>query len=88
MRTTVDLDTDLLERLRNEARRRGVPFKEVLASAVRSGLSRQAKARPSKYRCPTFHMGSAAEHLNLDKALHIAATVADEETARELARRK
>jgi len=88
MRTTIDLDTTLLKRLRNEAHRRGVPFKEVLAGAVRRGLADAGPRRQGKYRCPTFRMGQPAEHVDLDKALQAAAALEDEETARELAWRK
>ena len=85
MRTTVDLDPHLLKRLRAEAHRRGVPFKDVLTAALRSGLERQPATR-GRYRCPTFAMGRT--DLSLDKALAIAAGFEDEEIARKLALRK
>jgi hypothetical protein len=88
MRTTVDLDPHLLKRLRAEAHRRGVPFKEMLTAALRRGLEEGPTATAAPYRCPTFAMGRPASTLNLDKALAIAGALEDEEIARKLALRK
>lgn len=87
MRTTVDLDPHLLRRLRAEARRRGISFKAMLTTALRRGLDERPDAA-SRYRCPTFSMGTPAEPFNLDKALAIAGVLEDEEIARKLALRK
>ena len=86
MRTTVDLDPHLLKRLRAEARRRGLSFKDLLTAVLRQGLD-PAPAR-SRYRCPGFSMGRPASSFRLDKALAIAGALEDEETARKLALRK
>lgn len=59
MRTTVDIDTDLLERLRREALGRRVSFKDLLNRLLRDGLERRA-ARHASYRCPTFSLGTIA----------------------------
>lgn len=85
MRTTVDLDPHLLKRLRAEAHRRGVPFKEMLTAVLRRGLEQQPAAR-ARYRCPTFALGR--QDFSLDKALAAAASLEDEEIARKLALRK
>lgn len=88
MRTTVDLDPHLLKRLRAEAHRRGVPFKEMLTTALRRGLEERPATPAARYRCPAFAMGPPARSLNLDKALAIAGALEDEEIARKLALRK
>lgn len=87
MRTTIDLDADLLDRLRREANRRRIPFKQLLNLTLRAGLERRPP-KPAPYRLPTFSMGPAAPGVNLDKALDLAATLQDGETARELDLRK
>ena len=87
MRTTVDLDADLLERLRDEARQRGVPFKDLLNSLLRSSLE-GGPAMIETYECPVFSMGEAQPGIDLDKALQIASALEDEETARRLLLRK
>ncbi|MDE3127606.1 MAG: hypothetical protein KGL38_06345 [Gemmatimonadota bacterium] len=86
MRTTVDLDPYLLDRLRDEAHRRGVAFKDFLNAVVRQGLERRPAARPRPYRCPSFAMGAPLRPL--DKALAIADALEDDEVARELALRR
>ena len=87
MRTTVDIDSHLLRRLRAEAHRRGVAFKDLLQGIIRRGLDDRA-APAARYRGPTFAMGMPAQPMNLDKALAIAATLEDDEIARELTLRK
>jgi hypothetical protein len=83
----VDLDADLLERLRDEAHRRGVPFKHLLNLLLRTSLDR-GPAEIERYECPVFSMGEARPGIDLDKALRLASTLEDEETARRLLLRK
>jgi hypothetical protein len=85
IRTTIDLDPHLLRRLREEAHRQGIPFKQLLTAVLRRGLD--AGAPRTRYRVPTFAMGSPGT-LDLDKALVIAGALEDEETARKLRVRK
>jgi hypothetical protein len=87
MRTTLDIESDLLEKLRSEARQRGVSLKEALNRAIRAGLAGPRGELPP-YECPSFSMGRPDPSLDLDKALEIAARLEDEETAREMDRRK
>jgi len=85
MRTTVDIDTQLLERLREHADARGVSLKEALNRVLRRGLELPGvDAEP--YECPTFAMGEPLRPL--DKALALADALEDEETARKLALRE
>jgi len=88
MRTTIDIDPHLLKRLRAEAQRKGVSFKEMLTTILRRGLDAPVAPPPSRYRCPTYAMGVPTRTYNLDKALAIAGVLEDEETARKLALRK
>jgi hypothetical protein len=86
MRTTVDIDLELLRRLRAEAHRRGIALKDVLNRALRRGLQDRPAAKAPPYRAPTFAMGAPLRPL--DKALALADALEDEEIARELALRK
>ncbi|MHB1862848.1 MAG: hypothetical protein ACYCVL_07730 [Gemmatimonadaceae bacterium] len=70
MRITVDLDPHLLRHLRDEAHRRGVPFKELLEVVVRRGLETRPAHGAMGYRCPAFSMGTPRRPL--DKALDLA----------------
>lgn len=85
MRTTVDIEAYLLKRLRAEAQRRGVPFKELLQGIIRRGLE-ERPAGKSRYRAPSFAMGNPT--VSLDKALTVAAALEDGELARKRALRK
>lgn len=86
MRTTVTLDPDVAAKLKAVARQRGISFKQALNSAVRAGLGGERRATRAfkQYSQP---MGLRAG-FNLDKALHLAAALDDEETVRRLERRK
>jgi hypothetical protein len=85
MRTTIDVDTDLLRRLRAQAHRQGVSLKEALNGALRRGLD-QPESRAEPYTCPTFDLGTPLRPL--DRALALVDALEDEEVARELALRK
>ena len=86
MRTTVDIDAHLLERLRSEAHRRAVPLKQLLNRVIQLGLDVGVKSEP--YEVPTFAMGQPLPGVDLDRALRLAGELEDEETAREMERRK
>jgi hypothetical protein len=89
MRTTIDIDAHLLKRLRADAARRGVTFKEAVAGAIRRGLDMPpTRAHAGGFRMPTFAMGDPLPGVNLDKALSLASALEDEEIARKLLLRK
>ena len=88
MRTTVDLDEDLLDRLRAEAARRHVPFKHLLNQVLRAGLAGRSAAPVAPYRCPARSMGAPPQGVNLDKALGVADTLADDAVGHKLDLRK
>lgn len=87
MRTTIDIERDLLIKLRREAERQGVPLKHLLNATLRRGLEEAApRRRRTRYRCPTFSLG--LPRVALDKALALAAELEDQEVAFELDRHK
>jgi predicted transcriptional regulator len=86
MRTTVTLDPDVVQQLKELARRRNVSFKVALNSAVRAGLAAE-RGQPRPYQVPARAMG-LRPGLDLTRALRIADALADEETARKLEQRK
>lgn len=83
MRTTVTLDPDVERLLRNEVRRRGEPFKQILNNAIRQGLKARGTPR-EPFRSLTFDMG--APKVDLTKALALAAELEDEELLRRYER--
>jgi hypothetical protein len=88
MRTTIDIDAELLGRLRREADRQGIPLKHLLNAAIRRGLEVSTGRRRGRYRCPTFSMGNPRGAFDLDHALAVAADLEDQQVAGELERRK
>jgi hypothetical protein len=90
MRTTLDIDAHLLKRLRADAERQGISFKDAVAGALRRGLdTRSGRAAASgRFRMPTHSMGEPLAGVNMTKALAHAAELEDEEIARKLLQRK
>jgi hypothetical protein len=86
MRTTVTLDPDVAARLRAVALERGISFKQALNQAVRAGLSTAGRG-PRPFRQFTQPMG-LRPGVSIDKALHLAAALEDEEVIRKLELRK
>jgi predicted transcriptional regulator len=87
MRTTVTLDPDLAAKLRALARERGVPFKEVLNSALRRGLAHDAAGASAPYRLASRRLG-LRPGIDLEHALRLAGELEDAETIRKLELRK
>jgi hypothetical protein len=59
IRTTVTLDEDVLERLKEEARSRGLPFRQVLNDVLRSGLlAVRTPPEVPPFRIEPKHMGT------------------------------
>lgn len=86
MRTTVNIDSHLLKRLRAEAHRQGVSLKEFLNRVLQRGLEERPAGAATPYRCPTFAMGAPLRPL--DKALALADSLEDDEIGREMTLRK
>ena len=55
MRTTVTLEPDVAERLRQIMKERNLTFKEAVNSTLRRGLGEEARTRP--YRAPSHAIG-------------------------------
>lgn len=88
MRTTVDIDADLLDRVRGESTRSGRSFREELNRAIHRGLSAARPRSDEPYLTPTFDLGPVREGVDLNKAISLAGPLADDETVRKLSLRK
>jgi hypothetical protein len=62
MRTTLTIDDDLFDLLRQEAARTRRPFKDVLNERLRLGFSETRKKQPksTRFRVKPFHTGGFA----------------------------
>jgi Ribbon-helix-helix protein, copG family len=81
MRTTLTLDPDLADKLKEEARRQGISFKEVVNSNLRRGLA-ASDAPPSRYKLKPRPM-RPKPGLDLDRARDLADRLEDEEVLRK-----
>ncbi len=61
MRTTVDINTDLLDRLRKLAAAEGIPFKDALNRAITRGLTDASTTVTEPYRLPDLQIGIPAD---------------------------
>jgi hypothetical protein len=83
VRTTVTLDDDVVQLLRQRMTQQQVSFKRALNDAVRDGAA--GRPRPAEFATRTADLGVPA--INLDRALQIAADLEDEELIRRQRRR-
>ena len=88
VRSTVRIDDELMEGLRQRAEKDEVSLTRALNDVVRAGLrSTATRPRPRKaYREKPLSLGEA--RVDLQRALAVAAGLEDEEIARKLALRK
>ena len=88
MRTTVQIDDDLIRDLKNRAHDEGTSLAKLINRVLRHGIKALQRAnKPVRpFREKTFSMGEPK--IDLDKALSLAASLEDEEVREELARRK
>jgi hypothetical protein len=88
MRTTLTIDDDLAQALREKAHTTGSPFKVVVNRAIRVGLEHIDKPKPMKpYKCKAYSLGYPPG-ADLDHALNLADRLESEEIARKLSLRK
>ncbi|MGH2843517.1 MAG: antitoxin [Solirubrobacteraceae bacterium] len=81
-RTTMTLDEDVAEALRNLAHERRQPLKRVVNETLRRGLAPMREAPAGPY---TIVRDMGAPRMDLTKALQIAFDLEDEETIRKMA---
>jgi hypothetical protein len=76
MRTTVTLDPDVQNLLKDAAHRSGKPFKVTLNDAIRAGLRPQRTAHVAEPLWPVFDMGQPL--VDLTKAMALADELDDQ----------
>lgn len=87
MRTTINIEDDVLRALRREAKRSGSSLTETVNRVLKLGIER---VHPSEvqacYSAPTFSMGRPT--LDLTKALQLASDLEDAAIVSKLEMRK
>jgi hypothetical protein len=67
VRTTLTLDDDVAARLKAEARRSGASFRDVVNSAIRSGLANRTPTKPrARFRVVARDLGTLRNGVSLD----------------------
>jgi hypothetical protein len=72
VRTTLTLDEDVAAKLRAEARRTGLPFKQMVNSLLRLGLSTRARTRalaPFKVKAKPLGLQPGLSYDNIEDLL-------------------
>jgi hypothetical protein len=91
MRTTLTLDDDLAELLKQRARELGIPFKEAVNRAIRTGIREATATRRDPAPKTISHSFEFRPGINLDKLGQLADELEAEAFAakiRDTARRK
>jgi len=89
MRTTLTIDDELAEALKEAAYRSKKSFKEVINETLRVGLATKKSPRNAKhYKVKPASLGGVLPGIDLDKALRLADAMEDEEIGRKLLLRK
>jgi len=87
MRSTVRIDDDLLEALKQRADAQGTSMTRALNAVLRTGLQvREQAADVQPFRQRTLRLGLG--FANMDKALALADELADEATIRKIDMRR
>jgi len=88
MRTTLTLDDSIARALKERAHRSGRSFKEVVNETLRRGLSAPPAGPRERWVQRTASLGGPVPGVDLTRALALASSLEDEETARKLECRK
>jgi hypothetical protein len=88
MRTTFRIDDDLLQELKERARKEKLSLTRLVNRVLRTGIrdDRRGAPRRTRYRESTQAMG--VPRVDLRKALAVAAALEDEEILRKMTLRK
>jgi len=88
MRTTLTLDDQLAQTLKDVAYRSGKPFKVVVNETLRRGLEAAARPPARRYTLSPSSLGGVLPGVDLRKALRIADDLEDRAIAGKLTLRK
>ena len=88
MRTTLTLDDQLANDLKQAAHDSGKSFKQVVNETLRAGLTLKQRPAAKPYRLKPAALGALRPGIDLDKALHHADELEDEALMRKLEQRK
>jgi hypothetical protein len=88
MRTTLTIEDQLLDELKQRARTTGQPFRQVMEQVLRAGLAALERPQPAPYRLQPHALGQPRSALDLVKARALADALEDEELVEKLVQRR
>lgn len=88
MRTTLTIDDQIAERLKQAALESGKSFKQVVNEVLRAGLQAPKGTQARRYRVRPASLGMPKPGMDLNKALHLADALEDEAITQKLEQRK
>jgi hypothetical protein len=89
MRTTLTIDDEIAESLKETAYRTDQSFKQVVNETLRAGIAAgQKPEKPRRYRLEPVSLGGVRPGFDLDRALKISDALEDREIAGKLEERK
>ena len=81
MRTTLTIEDQLLDDLKQRVRASGQPFRQVVEQALRAGLSALDRPQPARCRLEPHSLGKPRAAFDLVKARALADALEDEAIA-------
>ncbi len=84
MRTTIKLDNELLERVRDMANRQGVSISVCLRRVIERGLSASERTNDEPYILPSVSMGDVLDGIDSAHALSFVDDLEDDERIRKM----
>lgn len=72
MRTTLTIDDQIADSLKQVAHESGKTFKHVVNEVLRAGLQAPIDTSAHGYQLKSVSLGTPKPDMNLDKALHLA----------------
>lgn len=88
MRTTLTIEDQLLDDLKQRAQASGQPFRQVVEQALRAGLSSLDRPEPVPYRIQPHSLGQPRPAFDLVKARAVSDALEDEAIAEKLDQRR
>jgi len=88
VRTTLTIEDQLLDELKQRARASGQPFRQVVGQALRAGLLALERPEPATYRLQPHALGQPRSAFDLVKARALADALEDEAIAEKLVQRR
>jgi hypothetical protein len=88
MRTTLTIDYQTAQSLKQIALESGKTLKQVINEALRAGLQQSLSPQPRRYRLKPASLGVPRSEMDLAKALRLADSLEDETLTRKLEQRK